>query len=137
MSIRSKPFLVCSLLALAVLAGIPHALAAEPAPGTPTNLRCEYLKNPAGIDVARPRFSWIIENPERGEAQSAYQLLVASMESVDGRQVSAGLPRRAGLRDVRIVFLSIVGAGHAPPGTHYNNEAGTRRPMLELSPGDR
>jgi len=46
------------------------------------NLRCEYLKDPLGIDVAKPRLSWKLETgdlkPERGIKQSAYQILVAS-----------------------------------------------------------
>ncbi len=41
-------------------------------------LRCEYLTNPLGIDEVAPRLSWIVESPERGERQSAYQILVAS-----------------------------------------------------------
>jgi len=43
-----------------------------------TNLRCEYTVNPLGIDIREPRFSWILEHPERGQAQTAYQILVAS-----------------------------------------------------------
>jgi alpha-L-rhamnosidase len=51
------------------------------------NLRCEYRNNPLGIDVARPRLSWEIEeknqSPEaRSLKQSAYQLLVASSEEL-------------------------------------------------------
>jgi len=46
------------------------------------NLRCEYLKDPLGIDVAKPRLSWKLETgdlkPERGIKQTAYQVLVAS-----------------------------------------------------------
>ncbi len=49
------------------------------------NLRCEYLKNPLGIDVTRPRLSWeLIANGgwhsamPRGVKQIAYQVLVAS-----------------------------------------------------------
>jgi len=42
------------------------------------NLRCEYLKNPLGIDITKPRFSWVLESSERGEYQTAYQILVAS-----------------------------------------------------------
>src|SRR6185369_12610934 len=41
-------------------------------------LRCEYLKNPLGIDTASPRLSWILDSDERGEKQTAYQILVAS-----------------------------------------------------------
>ncbi|GAI97580.1 unnamed protein product, partial [marine sediment metagenome] len=44
----------------------------------PANLRCEYMVNPVGIDTSRPRFSWVLRHSERGRAQSAYQILVAS-----------------------------------------------------------
>lgn len=43
-----------------------------------TQLRCEYLDNPVGIDVTAPRLSWVLESSERGQGQSAYQVLVAS-----------------------------------------------------------
>ena len=43
-----------------------------------TNLRCEYLTNPLGIDSNKPRLSWEIESNLRGERQTAYQVLVAS-----------------------------------------------------------
>ena len=45
---------------------------------TTGNLRCEYLTNPAGIDVVQPRLSWQLESARRGEKQTAYQILVAS-----------------------------------------------------------
>ncbi len=41
-------------------------------------LRCEYAKNPLGIDTPQPRFSWILESNQRGQMQSAYHVLVAS-----------------------------------------------------------
>jgi alpha-L-rhamnosidase len=53
----------------------------------PVNLRCEYLSNPLGIDVRQPRFSWVLEPSGRGEAQTAYQVLVASRrQALDGDQ---------------------------------------------------
>jgi alpha-L-rhamnosidase len=45
---------------------------------SPAHLRCEYLKNPLGIDVRQPRFQWVLANSRRGEMQTAYQILVAS-----------------------------------------------------------
>ncbi|MGD0518313.1 MAG: glycoside hydrolase family 78 protein [Thermoguttaceae bacterium] len=45
-----------------------------------TNLRCEYLENPLGMDAARPRLSWIIESDQRAQKQTAYQVLVAGAE---------------------------------------------------------
>ena len=44
----------------------------------PTDLLCEYTANPVGVDVPHPRFSWVLRHSERGRAQSAYQILVAS-----------------------------------------------------------
>jgi hypothetical protein len=49
------------------------------APGiTPENLRCEYRVEPRGVDVSSPRLSWTLTSAERAQAQSAYQILVAS-----------------------------------------------------------
>jgi len=55
---------------------------------TPTDLRCEYLTNPLGIDVKRPRLSWKLKATEqktRGQAQRAYHILVASSEELLAR----------------------------------------------------
>jgi len=51
------------------------------------NLRCEYLSDPLGIDVAKPRLSWVIEDKGqktevRGQKQTGYQVLVASSEEL-------------------------------------------------------
>ena len=42
------------------------------------NLRCEYHKDPLGIDATTPGLSWVVESNRRGEVQTAYQILVAS-----------------------------------------------------------
>ncbi len=71
-------------LAIVALLLAPLALlhAAEVA-----NLRCEYLIDPLGIDVAKPSLSWKIEvggqkSEDRGQRQTAYQVLVASSEEL-------------------------------------------------------
>lgn len=46
-----------------------------------TNLSCEYLSNPLGIDVVKPRLGWHIvamSKESRGVKQKAYQIIVAS-----------------------------------------------------------
>jgi alpha-L-rhamnosidase len=48
--------------------------------GAPVRLRCEYLDNPLGIDIAAPRLSWQNDSGERSWRQSAYQILVAGSE---------------------------------------------------------
>ena len=50
-------------------------------PDMPRNLRVESCVDPLGIDNPRPRFGWILQDPDRGEVQSAYQLIVASSSS--------------------------------------------------------
>ena len=43
-----------------------------------TDLRCEYLTNPLGIDVLSPRLSWKMESTESGARQTAYRILAAT-----------------------------------------------------------
>jgi len=45
---------------------------------TVTNLTCEYLKDPIGIDEKKPGLSWQLESIQRGQKQTAYQIIVAS-----------------------------------------------------------
>ena len=45
---------------------------------SPTKLRCEYAVNPMGVDSHSPRLFWIDESAERGQRQTAYEILVAS-----------------------------------------------------------
>ncbi|MBC8162683.1 MAG: family 78 glycoside hydrolase catalytic domain, partial [Roseiflexaceae bacterium] len=40
----------------------------------PSNLRCEYLTNPLGIEAVRPRLSWELRDPRRGAHQTAFQV---------------------------------------------------------------
>ena len=44
----------------------------------PAQLRCEYRENPLGVDVPQPRLSWVLLSAQRGEVQTAFQLLAAS-----------------------------------------------------------
>ncbi len=46
-----------------------------PAAVVTRDLRCEYLKDPSGIDETSPRLSWIYRLNRRGEMQTAYQIL--------------------------------------------------------------
>jgi len=47
----------------------------------PVKLTCEYLSDPAGLDVTQPRFSWTLNATDEkrfGQLQTAYRILVAS-----------------------------------------------------------
>ncbi len=52
--------------------------AAQAADYRVADLKTEYSVDPLGIDVAQPRLSWRVESDERGQRQTAYQVLVAS-----------------------------------------------------------
>jgi alpha-L-rhamnosidase len=45
---------------------------------TVSNLRCEMLVNPQGIDVKQPRLSWQLQSNLRNVVQTSYQILVSS-----------------------------------------------------------
>ena len=53
-----------------------------------TYLRTEYHETPLGVDVKKPHLSWVLKNAgeaasnERGQKQTAYQVLVASSEKI-------------------------------------------------------
>ena len=79
-------------------------------------LRCEYRAEPLGIDTPQPRLSWRLESAERGQAQTAFQILAAEAPQnlVEGKAdlwdsgkvgsskslhvVYEGKPLRSGLR---------------------------------------
>jgi alpha-L-rhamnosidase len=76
---RLKSFCIVVLMIFAICQpGGSRAAGAEAGFARPSNLRVEYLTNPIGIDVLQPRFSWVLDHPERGETPSAYQILVAT-----------------------------------------------------------
>ena len=60
---------ILNILAVgAVMAGLTQA-------ATVSDLRCEYRRNPVGIDVERPRLSWVLDTG----TQKAYQVEVAGV----------------------------------------------------------
>lgn len=65
--------------ALAAVLLLPCRIFAET---TVSELTCEFRTAPCGIDESVPRLSWKLHSPERGAAQTAYQVLVASSESL-------------------------------------------------------
>jgi len=81
-------------------------------------LRVEYLSNPVGIDVARPRLSWRITSDTRNTQQAAYQLQVGLSAPNVGR--GSGLLWDSGriASDVS-VFVDYVGPALASHTRYY------------------
>src|SRR5687768_5066163 len=42
-----------------------------------TNLRCEYRKDPIGVDAHQPKFSWELLSAQKNVLQTAYRILVS------------------------------------------------------------
>jgi alpha-L-rhamnosidase len=49
---------------------------------TPVQLRCDYVKNPLGVDLLPPRLFWQLASNQRGQFQMAYQILAASTAEI-------------------------------------------------------
>lgn len=69
----------CFCLIAAVVAFIVSpAYGAQMTPVSISGLKCEYSKNPIGIDTRNPRLSWVLTSSENSERQAAYEIVVAS-----------------------------------------------------------
>ncbi len=71
---------IAAFFAFVAMISFAKALSADEGSLRAAELRCEYLVDPLGIDVAQPRLSWRMEPVDptaRGLRQSAYQILVA------------------------------------------------------------
>lgn len=65
-------------LAFAFLLSVIFLLGcSEKVPLSFKQLLCEYQENPVGIGTTQPGFSWILTCSQRGQAQTAYRILVS------------------------------------------------------------
>ena len=70
-----RTLVVRSILTAFVLAFVPtfsHAALSA------ADLRCDYAVNPLGVDSPNPRLFWTVADKERGQKQTAWQILAAS-----------------------------------------------------------
>ncbi len=74
-------YVVVNLIVVMIgwLGGVTRAADSELAGLTVEQLRCEYRADPLGIDAAQPRLSWMLQSTRRGQIQTAYRVLVASL----------------------------------------------------------
>jgi len=62
----------------AIIISLALVVPSSPILAAPSALKCEYVRNPAGIDIPQPRLFWQLESDVPGQQQTAYQVLVAS-----------------------------------------------------------
>jgi hypothetical protein len=79
-----------------------------------SDLRCESLISPVGVEAAHPRFSWKLNAaPEtaRGLHQSAYRILV---DSVHGRIISEWTRKENQVKMHIVILLNTTATVHVP-----------------------
>ncbi len=54
----------------------------------PVELRCEYRRNPMGLDVPAPRLSWALRSSRSADRATAYRILVASSPELLMQEIS-------------------------------------------------
>ncbi len=136
---------LCSLL-LFVASPVDVASAVALVPETTTtvaslqisDLKCENLTNPLAIDTLTPRLSWIFHSDQRGQGQSAFQVLVAtSIEKLASNQGDLWDSGKVSSRDtINIVYKGVeLKSGQAchwkvRVWDRYNNESAWSQPAF-------
>lgn len=77
-------------------------------------LRVEYLREPLGLDVVPPRFSWIVTADRRGDVQTAYQVQVGSSPHSGGDLWDTGV-----VNSDRTAHLEYSGSGLTSRTTYW------------------
>jgi len=65
-------FIICALC-LVSLCGVAGSLEID-------RLRCEYLEAPQSVDTSQPVLGWVLNSDQRGQMQTAYQVLVSDCD---------------------------------------------------------
>ena len=76
-------------------------LAQTSGPLAPSGLRVEYLAEPV-VDVPQPRFSWVLNHTERGQKQSACQVVVSTQPDFRSAVWDSG--KVAGSQSTHVVY---------------------------------
>lgn len=73
-----KAMLFVAMLPAAVIRATPPDETTSASPLVLTEMRCEYLREPLGIDTPRPQFGWRLADPRhfRGQRPTAWQIVV-------------------------------------------------------------
>ena len=73
-----RPFGRAAISVIAALVVAASGVAARSGGIEPEQLRCEYVVDPLGVDSPKPRLFWIDAGGERGQKQTAFQILASS-----------------------------------------------------------
>lgn len=107
----------CRLL-LSVFFCVCSAVATAASPLRPQRLTCEYIENPLGIDVQKPRFSWTLVSDQRAQTQTAYELIVSDNRA-DAQNGKGNVWQSGKIQSGQSLHVEYVGAP-LKPFTRYH-----------------
>ena len=79
-----------------------------------SDLRVQTMRNPSGIDVLQPQFSWLLNTDERGVVQTSYQLVITSEADGSGVVFDSGKKESA-----QSVAVDLNGVSLQPATRYY------------------
>lgn len=89
-----KKFVAVSLATLITATGwvgaVPVSAVTNTAPGKPYDLKVEMLEQAYGLGTKNPAFSWVVNDADRDEVQTAYRIVVSSRSKLAGDVYDTG-----------------------------------------------
>jgi alpha-L-rhamnosidase len=81
-------------------------------------LTCEYIVNPLGIEVKKPRLSWTLSSSLRNQSQSAYEIIVSD-NAKDIKRATGNVWQTGKVSSSQSVHISYQGAALKPFTRYY------------------
>ena len=97
-------------------------LLASGAAASLSDLRVEHLAAPSGVDVAAPRFSWLLDrdaSTPRGEAQASYRIVVTETAASWQQPAAAAVWDSGVVKSSKNYLIDFAGAAALASDTHY------------------
>lgn len=106
-----------------------HTLTTAQSTARIVDQQCEHLVSPLGIDVSKPRLSWITDDPRPGAKQTAYEIIV-STDSAAAKKIW-----QTGKITADVQMVTYNGEALLPFTTYYWIVKTWDKDGIEVSPG--
>ncbi len=83
---------LCLVLAMVVSVGAVPMMTAVAVGNTaaPTDLKVDLRENPYGLETLDPTFSWVMNDPDNNEKQTAYRVVISATSALGGDVLDTG-----------------------------------------------
>lgn len=88
---RVVSLLVAFCLVVAGMGAVPMwTTAAESKTAAPIDLKVDLREDPYGLETLDPTFSWVMQDPDKNEKQTAYRILISETSELKGEVLDTG-----------------------------------------------